>query len=80
MRHIMHQGQLGHAIRILRQNEGLTQQELAAKAGVGRVWLSRAERGKPTVQIDQVFKVLNALGKTVNLEDKPPDLLEVLLG
>ncbi len=80
MRQMTHQGQLGNAIRVARRSQGLTQQQLADKAGVGRVWLSQAERGKPTVQIREVFKVLKALGKSLTIDDEPEDLLALVLG
>lgn len=80
MRHITHQGHLGNAIRVLRKGQGLTQQQLADKAGVSLVWLCRAERGKETMQIDGVFKVLKALGKSLTIDDEPEDLLALVMG
>ena len=44
MHKLVHQGQLGAAIRQLRRDQGLTQRELADKAGVSAVWLSQAAR------------------------------------
>ena len=76
---IVHQGQMGAAIRQLRRDKGWTQQDLAEKAGVSVVWLSHAERGKRSVQIDLVFKVLECLGKSVSIDDPPEDLLALVL-
>lgn len=79
MHKLVHQGQLGAAIRQLRRDQGLTQLELAEKAGVSAVWLSHAERGKRSVQINLVFKILDCLGKSLSIDDKPDDLLANVL-
>lgn len=73
---LTHQGQLGAAIRQMRRDRGLTQRQLAEMAGVSTVWLSNAETGKRSVQIDLVFKVLACLGKSLSIDDKPEDILE----
>ena len=75
MHKLVHQGQLGAAIRQLRRDQGLTQRELADKAGVSAVWLSQAERGKRSVQIDLVFRILDCLGKSLSIDDKPQVIL-----
>ena len=53
---------LGQAIRTARRGMGLTQPELAAAAGVGLRFLVELERGKPTVRLDRMIAVLEALG------------------
>ena len=40
---------------------GMSQGELAQRAGVSRGWVSRVENGKQEVQWTQVFRVLGAL-------------------
>ena len=72
---LTHQGQLGAAIRQLRRDQGLTQRQLADMAGVSTVWLSNAETGKKSVQIDLVFNVLGCLGKSLSIDDLPIDIL-----
>lgn len=54
--------QLGSAVRSKRKQDGLTQQDLAAIANVGVRFISDLENGKPTVQLDSVITVLQALG------------------
>ena len=53
---------IGQAVRTARKGLGLTQPELAAAAGVGLRFLVELERGKPTVRLDRLLAVLNALG------------------
>ena len=53
---------IGEAIRTARRGIGLTQPELAAAAGVGLRFLVELERGKPTVRLDRMLAVLDALG------------------
>ena len=76
MRQITHQGQLGHAIRLIRREQGITQAELAARAGVSAPWLSAVENGKPGAEIGLVFKVLGALGQSLTVVAAPADPLE----
>lgn len=53
---------IGQAVRTARKGMGLTQPELAAAAGVGLRFLVELERGKPTVRLDRMLAVLEALG------------------
>ena len=53
---------LGQAIRAVRKKRGLTQQNFADLAGVGRRFLSELEKGKPTLEIGRVMKVASAAG------------------
>lgn len=53
---------IGQAVRTARKGMGLTQPELAAAAGVGVRFLVELERGKPTVRLDRMLAVLDALG------------------
>ena len=63
----------GAAVRQARKNSGLSQTELAAKAGVGRPWLSQLETGKRTVELGRALLVLHALELSVTFvpTDKP---------
>ena len=54
--------QLGLKVREKRKADGLTQQDLAAIANVGVRFVSELENGKPSVQLDSVLAVLQALG------------------
>jgi y4mF family transcriptional regulator len=60
-------------IKNSRKKHGLTQEELAFKAGVGLRFLRELERGKTTVQLDKVHVVLNMFGKELGVTDKQPE-------
>jgi y4mF family transcriptional regulator len=62
--------ELGHLIRITRNELGLKQEQLAAAAGVGLRFLIELERGKPTVQLAKTLSVLDALGLTVRITSR----------
>jgi HTH-type transcriptional regulator/antitoxin HipB len=53
---------LGALIRDRRNELGFTQQELADKTGVSRVWLVALEKGKASAQLDLVLRTLRQLG------------------
>ncbi|QKD02930.1 helix-turn-helix transcriptional regulator [Mesorhizobium loti] len=53
---------LGRLVRKVREGRGLSQQEFADLAGVGRRFLSELENGKPTLELGKVLKVANAAG------------------
>jgi len=64
----------GSAIRRARKHQGLSQVELAARAGVGRPWLSELETGKRTAELGRALSVLSALGLAVTFVPVPgPD-------
>lgn len=46
---------------------GLTQPELALAAGVGVRFIVDLEGGKPTVRLEQVLRVIDALGGSLAL-------------
>jgi y4mF family transcriptional regulator len=53
---------LSSFIRYQRRKLGITQEELAAKAGVGVRFVRELEQGKATVQLDKVEQVLGLFG------------------
>ncbi len=53
--------QLAQAIRYHRKKSALTQQELAKLAGLGKTVIFDIEKGKNTVQLDSILKVLQIL-------------------
>jgi len=53
---------LGQAVRHARKQLNLTQPQLALAAGVGVRFIVELEAGKPTVRLESVLRVLNALG------------------
>jgi len=52
-----------------RKAVGLTQEELAAKAGVGLRFVRDLEQGKGTLRLDKVNQVLSLFGKQVGVVD-----------
>lgn len=52
---------VGMAIRAARLNLGLSQEDLAAKAGISVVYLSDIERGKRNVSIISLIRITTAL-------------------
>lgn len=59
---------LGAVVRSVRQEQGLTQRGLAEKAGVSRAWLARFEGGHRRAEVEQVFRLLAALGLSLSLQ------------
>lgn len=63
--------EIGEFVRARRKASGLNQQQLGELAGVGTRFVSELERGKPTVRLDTVSKVVAVFGKTLGLIDAP---------
>jgi y4mF family transcriptional regulator len=63
--------QLGDALRAARKQLGLTQPQLALAAGVGVRFIVDLEAGKPTVQLQQVLRVIDALGGELAIKGLP---------
>lgn len=73
--------ELGRHLADLRAREGLTQADLAKRAGVSRRWLIQVEAGHPGAQLDKLFAVLAALSVHVELvahERRPAGTDELL--
>lgn len=58
---------LGNALRVARKRMGLTQTELSLAAGVGVRFIVDLEGGKSTVRLEQVLRVIDALGGALKL-------------
>ena len=52
---------IGNMVRYFRKQSGLSQQALAKLAGVGKTVIFDLEKGKETVQLNTLFKVLAVL-------------------
>jgi len=63
--------QLGDALRAARKQLGLTQPKLALAAGVGVRFIVDLEAGKPTLRLDNVLRVIDALGGELQLSGVP---------
>jgi y4mF family transcriptional regulator len=68
---------LGETLRAARKRLGLTQPKLALAAGVGVRFIVDLEAGKPTVRLDSVMRVIEALGGVIHLEGLPSSADEV---
>ena len=62
---------LGDALRAARKQLGLTQPQLALAAGVGVRFIVDLEAGKATVQLQQVLRVIDALGGELAISGLP---------
>ncbi len=57
---------LAETLYLHRKKSGLTQQELAALAGVGKNLIYQLEHGKQTVRFDIILKILNILNVEID--------------
>jgi transcriptional regulator with XRE-family HTH domain len=65
---------LGLLVRAARKTQQLRMDDVAGSTGVGHVFVREVERGKPTVQLGRVMKLLAELG--IELEaDVPADVM-----
>lgn len=68
--------QLGVALRDARKQLGLTQPQLALAAGVGVRFIVDLEAGKATLRLENVLRVIDALGGTLQLIGLPSSVPE----
>ena len=57
--------QLSIYVKEMRREYGLTQEDLAAKAGVGLRFVRDLEQGKQTLRMDKINQVLSLFGREV---------------
>lgn len=58
---------LAERLKEERLKAGLTQEELAAKIGTKKSYISRIENGKADVQLSTLHRIFEGLGKRVSL-------------
>jgi y4mF family transcriptional regulator len=63
--------QLGRALRTARKQLELTQPQLALAAGVGVRFIVDLEAGKPSLRLENVLRVIDALGGEIQLIGLP---------
>lgn len=68
MKKIAQSQDLGMMVRDLRKRAGLSQGRLAELAELSRTAIQGLEAGKPTCQLDTIFKVLKVLNIHVYLD------------
>ena len=54
--------ELGALVRETRKAQGISQEQLAGVANTGVRFVSDLENGKPSIQVDKMIQVLEALG------------------
>lgn len=64
--------EMGALIRGVRRRRGLLQADLAGLGNSGNRFVVDLERGKPTVQLQKVFDMLDLLGLEVEVRWKRP--------
>ncbi|MFI5343367.1 MAG: helix-turn-helix domain-containing protein [Chlamydiales bacterium] len=57
----MEQALIGKIVHFHRKQSGLSQTELAKLAGLGKTVIFDIEKGKSTIRVDTLLKVLNVL-------------------
>ena len=65
---MLNQPQLGNYIRTHRKMSGLTQVQLAEMVGVGKSVIYDLEKGKETVRLSTLVKILSGLNIKVKLQ------------
>lgn len=73
MRQVRVTRDLATSLRARRLELGLTQAELAARAGVARSWLASVERGKPGAEVGLILRLLDALGLSIYISAPASD-------
>jgi len=68
--------QISRIVIFHRKKSGLTQKQLADIAGVGKTALFDVEKGKETVRLNTLIKILSALNIKLNLQSPLIHLME----
>lgn len=61
---------LGALVRESRESSGLTQAELARRAGVSREWLLKVEAGRTPAEMPRVLDLLDELGMVLDVHTR----------
>ncbi len=64
--------EMGSIVNYYRKKSGLSQKALAVLAGVGKTVVFNIEKGKETVQLNTLLKVLGVLNIQIKLETPFP--------
>ncbi len=74
---MLNPGSLAGTIRLHRKAAGLSQLQLAELAGVGKTVVFDIEKGKESVQLDKLRKILKVLNIKVQLVSPIMDNLQI---
>jgi len=69
--------QIGKVINLHRKKSKLTQMQLADLAGVGKTVVFDIEKGKETVQLNSLLKVLSVLNIKLEMKSSLMHLMEI---
>ena len=72
----MNAAEMAKVIRYCRKQSGLSQRELANLAGVGKTAVFDIEKGKETIQLDTLLKILSILNIRIKFETPFPQTVE----
>ncbi|MEN9725879.1 MAG: hypothetical protein RL434_245 [Pseudomonadota bacterium] len=62
--------EIGRLVRQRRKTSALRQQELAALAGVGSRFVCELEKGKATLELGRVLRVMETLGLELEIHER----------
>ena len=60
------QAALGRAVRLIREERGISQMQLAAESGLMQSWISQVERGRRNPSWSNVVRLVDGLGVSVS--------------
>lgn len=68
----------GALVRDQRKGLGWSQEELAEKVGVSRLWIGHLEKGKESVEFGLVIRTFRVLGLAMDLSKEETRRIEIL--
>lgn len=64
----------GHALRQAREQQKVSQEQLAERAGLHRTYIGQVERGERNISIDNLEHLAHAVGLPLWQMIRPPDI------
>jgi transcriptional regulator with XRE-family HTH domain len=61
----------GRLLRRAREEQGVSQERLAVRAGTSQAYLSAVERGRVSPRLEQAHRLLRCLGHELHLSTRP---------
>lgn len=69
---------IGHALRLARKQQKLSQQELATKSGIWQETISKIENGSPGTRLETIFDLCAALNLELHIAQRSTGSTEFL--